>query len=586
MDGYDANTRTVYEFNGCFWHGCPTCFPDRDKTQHKMHDQTMRDVYEATILKQNALLAEGYNVIVMWECEWEKLKQQEETVRRLVQSFDLAPRLQPRDGFFGGRTNAIKLYHVVQGDEKIHYVDFTSLYPWTNKNCSYPVGHPKILHEPGTTDISPYFGLVKCKILPPYGLYHPVLPHRSGGKLTFPLYRTCVQQEQPKALTERTYRCSHTDAQRCLVGTWPTPELQEAVNQGYRIQHVYEVWHFTRNSNAMFSSYVNTFLKIKQEASGWPEWVGDDPDKRQQYLDDYQAKEGIALDPDKIDKNPGRRSLAKMMLDSFWGKYGQQGNKSQVQSISSPTKLYELLNDDSRELQTLRVMNDEMIEVVYKRVDEEETVQVNINIFVACFTTCWARLKLYREGLSKLLPQQVLYFDTDSIIFSHRPGQPMLPLGDHLGEFTSELKADDHIVEFAAAGPKNYGYRTQQGKVECKVRGFTLNARGQDQLNFDLLKANVIDDITTPLDDPRVIPVYNPHKIKRNADTKTLTTVEETKRYQVVFDKRVVDPHTFLSYPYGYEKQATQLDDDLSQAQAAQLDDVDMRNVECLMDLV
>ena len=370
------------------------------------------------------------------------------------------------------------------------------------------------------------------------------------------------------------------------MDTWPTPELQEAINQGYVIQHVYEVWHFTRNSNTMFSSYVDTFLKIKQEASGWPEWVGDDPDKRQQYLDDYQAKEGIALDPDKIDKNPGRRSLAKMMLNSFWGKYGQQGNKSQVESISSSqTKLYELLNDDSRELQTLRVMNDEMIEVVYKRVDEEETVQVNINIFVACFTTCWARLKLYREGLSQLLPQQVLYFDTDSIIFSHRPGQPMLPLGDHLGEFTSELKPDDHIVEFAAAGPKNYGYRTHQGKVECKVRGFTLNARGQDQLNFDLLKANVIDDVTDPprrsTRHPRVQPPQDqtqcrhqdPHHRGRN---QTLPSrLRQTRRRS----------RHVLSYPYGYEKQATQLDDDLSQAQAAQLDDVDMRNVECLMDL-
>ena len=581
VDGYDANTHTVYEFNGCFWHGCPQCFPNRDKTRHKMCDQTMRDVYEATILKQDALFAEGYNVIAMWECQWERFKQEDESVRQLVQSFELVSRLQPRDAFFGGRTNAIKLYHVVQDGEKIYYLDFTSLYPWTNKNCFYPVGHPVVIHEPGTTDIASYFGLVKCKILPPYGLYHPVLPYRSGGKLTFPLCRTCVQQEQPKPLTERSYRCRHTDAQRCLVDTWPTPELQEAINQGYVIQHVYEVWHFARRSNTMFSSYVDTFLKIKQEASGWPEWVGDDLNKRQQYLDDYQAKEGIALEPDKIDKNPGRRSLAKMMLNSFWGKYGQQGNKSQVQSISCPTKLYELLNDDSRELQTLRVMNDEMIEVVYKRVHEEETVQVNINIFVACFTTCWARLKLYREGLSKLLPQQVLYFDTDSIIFSHRPGQPMPPLGDHLGE----LKPNDYIVEFAAAGPKNYGYRTHQGKVECKVRGFTLNARGQAQLNFELLKANVIDEVTEPEEAPRELRVHNPHKIKRHADTKTLTTVQETKRYKVVFDKRVVDPDTFLSYPYGYEKQATQLDDDLSQAQAAQLDDVDMRNVECLMDL-
>ena len=47
-----------------------------------------------------------------------------------------------------------------------------------------------------------------------------------------------------------------------------------------------------------------------------------------------------------------------------------------------------------------------------------------------------------------------------------------------------------------------------------------------------------------------------------NVNNKTLQTVEETKRYRVVFDKRVVDPGTFQSYPYGYEKQVTTLDGD------------------------
>ena len=128
-------------------------------------------------------------------------------------------------------------------------------------------------------------------------------------------------------------------------------------------------------------------------------------------------------------------------------------------------------------------------------------------------------------------------------------------MGDHLGEFTSELKTGDHIVEFAAAGPRNYGYRTKDRKVEWKVRGFTLNAHGQEQLNFDLLKQNVIDEVTKPEDDPREIRVHNLRKIKRDVNTKTLQTVEETKRYKVVFDKRAVDPETFRSYPYGYEKE-------------------------------
>ena len=190
---------------------------------------------------------------------------------------------------------------------------------------------------------------------------------------------------------------------------------------------------------------------------------------------------------------------------------------------------------------------------------------------MACFTTCWARLKLHRDGLCRVPPERVLYLDTDSIIFSHRPDGTRPLTGDYLGEFTSELKPGDHIVEFAAAGLKNYGYRTKDGKIECKVRGFTLNTRGQEQLNFELLKLNVIDEVTDPGDEPGEIPVHNPHKIKRDVNTKHLETVEETKRYKVVFDKRVVDPDTFQSYPYGYTR--------------AGLDETDMDNVHHLLDM-
>ena len=107
------------------------------------------------------------------------------------------------------------------------------------------------------------------------------------------------------------------------------------------------------------------FSKSSKKPADGPTGWGDDDDKRRQYLNDYRIKEGISLEADKIDKNPGRRSLAKMMLNSFWGKYGQQGNNSQVEGISELHRLYHLLDDDSRELQTLRIMNDEMIEVIH-----------------------------------------------------------------------------------------------------------------------------------------------------------------------------------------------------------------------------
>lgn len=286
---------------------------------------------------------------------------------------------------------------------------------------------------------------------------------------------------------ERSYVCEHSEEQRALVGTWCTPELEEAIRHSYTIQKVYEIWHFSRQSNNLFSSYVNIFLKIKQEASGWPSWVGNDPVKQQQYVSDYATNEGIQLDPNNIKKNPGKRSLAKLMLNSFWGKFGQQSNKHQVHPYTSPALFHELLRDDSKQLHAVRIVNEEMLEVVYSNQDECDPVQININIFIACFTTCWARLKLYQDGLAKLEPKQTLYFDTDSLIYRWKPDQSELPLGDYLGQFTNEIDGDDHIIEFASAGPKNYGYKTKNGKVECKVRGFSLNTRGHEQLNFDIL---------------------------------------------------------------------------------------------------
>ena len=67
----------------------------------------------------------------------------------------------------------------------LRYVDFTSLYPWCNKMTRTVVGHPRIITE-NFEDISTYFGMIKCTVLPPRGLFHPVLPYRTQGKLMFP----------------------------------------------------------------------------------------------------------------------------------------------------------------------------------------------------------------------------------------------------------------------------------------------------------------------------------------------------------------------------------------------------------------
>ena len=69
-------------------------------------------------------------------------------------------------------------------------------------------------------------------------------------------------------------------------------------------------------------------MKIKQEASGWPPECDTD-EKKRNYLKEYKEHEGIKLDYQHIEKNPGLHSLAKLMLNSFWGKFGQHPNQTQ-----------------------------------------------------------------------------------------------------------------------------------------------------------------------------------------------------------------------------------------------------------------
>ena len=125
VDGYDPLTRTVYEFHGCLYHGCPSCYPNRPAKHYAVPDRSVEELYQATLSKRMALLRAGYTVIEIWECEWDKLVDTDEAVQRFLNSFDLPPPLEPREAFFGGRTGAVALHAVAgEGEEiiKIHEV--------------------------------------------------------------------------------------------------------------------------------------------------------------------------------------------------------------------------------------------------------------------------------------------------------------------------------------------------------------------------------------------------------------------------------------------------------------------------------
>ena len=232
LDGYHEETHTAYEVHGCFWHGCPKCYA-RD-TVSPVSGKSMHELHQLTMERADFLKRQGYHVIEVWECDIRRQLTVDEGMKYYFDHYAVADPLEPRDALYGGRTNASKLYHECQQDEKIRYSDFTSLYPHVNRCKALPIGHPRIITENFDEDISNYFELIKCTVLPPRGLFHPVLPYRTQGKLMFALCKTCAD-------TCNQTPCTHTDHERAIQGTWCSVELVKALEKGYRILQMHEV---------------------------------------------------------------------------------------------------------------------------------------------------------------------------------------------------------------------------------------------------------------------------------------------------------------------------------------------------------
>ena len=60
-------------------------------------------------------------------------------------------------------------------------------------------------------------------------------------------------------------------------------------------------------------------------------------------------------------------------------------------------------------------------------------------------------------------------------------------------------------------------------------------------------------DMSVPILKPRETTVNKTYQIVRDPKTYQLYTFHESKLYKLVYDKRVVDPVSFQTYPYGYQ---------------------------------
>ncbi|CAB3985445.1 DNA polymerase, partial [Paramuricea clavata] len=508
VDGYCAETNTIYQFHGCFFHGCSECFESGDI--NKVNGQRFYVLREKTRRLTDLFKDYHFTVIEKWECEYiQECSLSRNTILELghVKYFTYI-NLNPRDALFGGRTSpAVLFYDVGDSEEKVRYYDFTSLYPFVQKKYRYPTKHPEItrgVDKCAQLNVSQIFGLIKCKILAPFTMLFPVLPIRLE-KLTFALCTTCARNQCDE--------CTHDDEQRALYGTWTSVEVHAALKHGYKILAIYEVYHYPHSAK-IFDLYVDTFMKLKQESSGMPrQCIKDDGSiddvKLQAYIQEYADHEQIYLDASKIGHNPGQRTVMKALLNSLWGKLAQNEDTTVVSFLDDFDDLLQLVNDKTIEVTSLDFISDDVARTTHRKISGALTTLGNRNVVIASFVTAYARLELF-SVLNKL-QENVLYYDTDSVIYREdRARGKYLETGKYLGQLTDELSekncTEKWIREFCAAGPKSYSYRTNRYIKTLKdgtreervdevthVKGFRLQGDAKKKITFDAISNCVRD---------------------------------------------------------------------------------------------
>lgn len=512
---YQEECRQFYDqevlYMPCYETGCPHCFTDQS-----VHIET--GILMATVRNRWIASHKDDPRLAVRECEWQMKRERDIDVKAFLKTYiDESPYCHPRDSFFGGRTECFILYRKCRENEKIRYLDFTSLYPSvqfgklrgvtrdtydTFNELPYPVGVHELI-EPDDTDIEPYFGFIKCRVRSPDFILYPVLPVRREGKLLFPL--------------------------GVLTGTWCTVELRNAVKHGYVIERIFQVWHYPESSTTLFRGYVQSFLKMKQQAVGWSKLGIHDEGERQRYIEDYKTHMGIDLEMSE-DHNPGMYGTSKLMLNSLWGKFAQRLNYVNTVDTLSYEDFAKYAYNDRHVVKNVTLHDSIVRTVSYELRNDCVRPSNRTNVAIASFTTAYARTRLYE--VMQHLEGRLIYCDTDSVIFVD-DGSVDLVTGDYLGDLTDELGHGDFITEIVATAPKSYAYRTAQGKTEVKMKGFTLDGMASQIIHFDTMK-EVLDDNTKVLKtQPLLFDVDEHHNIRTRQWSE-----DEGKTYSFTFNKR------------------------------------------------
>ena len=161
----------------------------------------------------------------------------------------------------------------------------------------------------------------------------------------------------------------------------------------------------------LFADYINTIVKLKAEASGYPSWFGNTYHE-ERYVETFYAREGVLLDNDDIRPNAAKRGLAKL-FEFALGKIGRMAEPNQDQADLRPGRTYRFPATPEVEVVNL-FASDSVVWVPWKYTAEEETRSLrHTNGVLAEYGEGGSGMHLYAHlhklGKQALYCERVLY---------------------------------------------------------------------------------------------------------------------------------------------------------------------------------
>lgn len=485
-DGYYPETNTLLFYLKCDYFGCPHCCYEYFTTNEILPSRgiNINDVRSAFLDEMKFLKQKYTEVIGIWECQFAPSLPEIDPFLKKCFGEDNS-RLTPENSFFGGRTEVFMM--VADAEKKkcpIKYLDFGSLYPSCYAFHELPYGQPEHIlgfnidkNRFNKNHEDRYYGYVHCYVVCPKNCMVGLLPKRcpDTGRLFFPV----------------------TD----MSGYWSTEELYLAMENGYVVTEIYEMYHWgiRERSNIHLKEFVAFFFRKKQQAGGWKKMgaTSENPteEEKKTICDEVylEMRKLCKIVPEEVAVDKCMEAVMKLIMNSLWGKMAQATAKTVTEIVYSTQLMLSIWNDNQIDQKSIKMIeiSPNVFQVTYKIKEEFCDPPTFVNKFWAAMVTVHGRNNLH-EQILKIGPEDVIYTDTDSIIHYHDPIKCQGLIKRGIGNLCDEYP-NDIIKRVYCIAPKFYSIllakdENDPGKEKLRAKGVQLTLENMKKINYNSMK--------------------------------------------------------------------------------------------------